>query len=153
MRPAAWADATALLAVHQASVQAQCAADYSPAHMAAWFEGRTEAIYQDHLDHGRIWLAESGGRVLGFVGWQPGELTLLFVAPDAAGQGVGTALLHQGLLGARQGAVEPPFIVSTLNAVAFYRRFGFEPVETLAFTRGAGLQYPVVKMRRAQGPA
>jgi len=38
-------------------------------------------------------------------------------------------------------------VLATKNAVAFYRRFGFEPIEEGAFVRGQiGLEYPVVKM-------
>lgn len=77
-------------------------------------------------------VARRNGRVVGHAALLPGgdghELAI-FVAADARGVGVGTALLA-GLLGAHRGgriwlSVEP----SNRRARALYRRFGFEPIE------------------------
>ncbi|MCU7374415.1 orotidine-5'-phosphate decarboxylase [Paucibacter sp. O1-1] len=141
------ADAAAIFAAHRASVHALCAEAYSVDQIATWFEGRSPAMYAEALSQGRIWLAESGAGILGFVGVEPGEVTLLFVRPDAAGIGLGQRLLEQGLLEARRSFEGPLSVVATINSEPFYARFGFVAVEQQAFERGEQrLQYPVVRM-------
>lgn len=154
IRRAVAEDAAAMYAVHRASVLALCAPAYSPAHIATWFEDRTSAMYAPAMAAGRIWLAERGGRVLGFVGAVPGEVTLLFVDPAAAGQGLGRRLLAHGMALASAAAEGPLTVVSTLNAVPFYAANGFVAVEDGHFVRGvAGLHYDVVRMQRRSPPA
>ncbi|TDM08618.1 MAG: GNAT family N-acetyltransferase [Ideonella sp. MAG2] len=147
IRRAHQGDAASLYAIHQRSVNAFCAANYSEEHLAEWFLGRSEAIYQDSLHAGRIWLAEAGGRVLGFVEATRGEVTLLFVRPEASGQCVGQQLLEHGV---RLAAAEGPglvTVIATKNAVSFYERHGFQSVEDQYFERGdPPRRYDVVKM-------
>jgi GNAT superfamily N-acetyltransferase len=95
IRKAVPRDAEAMFAVHQASVHALCAKAYSAEHMASWFEGRTPEIYTPALAAEQIWVAEQDGSIVGFVGARPGEVTLLFVLPQAAGQGIGSGLFER----------------------------------------------------------
>ena len=146
-------DAATLYVIHQRSVKAFCAAHYSEAHLAEWFLGRSAAIYQDALHAGRIWLAEADGRVLGFVEAIAGEVTLLFVAPDASGQCVGQQLLEHGVRLAAAMGQGHVTVIATLNAVSFYERHGFQSVEDQYFERGdPPRRYDVVKMVRAAPP-
>lgn len=150
IRQARLEDATELFAVHQRSVQSLCAADYSAEHMATWFTGRSADMYLPALQAGQLWVAEADGQVIGFVGAEPGEVTLLFVAPEAAGRSVGSRLFEFGLLRASNDFQGPLTVVATRNSVSFYRRYGFNEVEALAFVRGEpALHYPVVKMVRS----
>ena len=149
MRPATLGDAPALFDVHQASVRALCAGEYSAAHLAVWFDGRSPAMYGPALAAGRIWLAERDGRVLGFVGFAPGEVTLLFVHPQAAGVGLGKRLLAIGLARASTGIDAPITVVATLNSRSFYAAQGFTAVGTQVFERGQpAVRFPVVTMLR-----
>lgn len=117
--------------------------------MATWFTGRSPDMYLPALQAGQLWMAETDGQVIGFVGAQPGEVTLLFVAPEAAGRSIGSRLFEFGLLRASEGLDGPLTVVATRNSVSFYRRFGFKEVEDLSFVRGEPpLHYPVVKMVR-----
>ncbi len=146
-------DAAAVFAVHQRSVHALCAADYPPGHIAAWFTGRSPVMYARTIAAGQMWVADAAGRLLGFAGAEPGEVTLLFVAPEAAGQGVGRRLFEFALARASQGFDGPLTVVATKNSAAFYARFGFVAVEDQAFIRGEPpLHYPVVKMLRGAEP-
>src|SRR5690606_35247472 len=95
--------------------------------------------YRADCAAGRIKVAEQAGRVVGYVDAVPGELTRLFLLPEAAGQGLGKALMQVGLAQARQGHAGPLRIEATLNAAAFYARQGFRPVGQGEFGgRGAG---------------
>jgi predicted N-acetyltransferase YhbS len=146
-RPANARDLDALFEVHQASVRELCAGAYSAQHIEQWFEGRSPQIYQPLLEQGNMWLAHVRERAVGFVGTTPGEIVSLFVAPDWAGQGLGSALLHRGLADASRRHPGPVTAVATLNAVGFYARHGFKRVDEGHFTRGVDrLAYPVVEM-------
>ncbi|MBT9504926.1 MAG: GNAT family N-acetyltransferase [Burkholderiaceae bacterium] len=117
--------------------------------MATWFTGRSEEMYLPALQAGQLWVADADGHIIGFVGAQAGEVTLLFVAPEAAGRSIGSRLFEFGLLRASEGSQGPLTVVATRNSVSFYRRFGFNEVEELSFVRGEPpLHYPVVKMVR-----
>jgi putative acetyltransferase len=92
-----------------------------------------------------VWVAESSGRMLGFVGARDEHVELLYVAPEAQGQGIGPQLLAQlGDGGPR--SVE----VYAGNAVGlgFYLAQGFRetrrnPVDA------AGRSFAVVHLERA----
>ncbi|WP_349918791.1 GNAT family N-acetyltransferase [Aeromonas veronii] len=75
----------------------------------------------------RIWVAEKGGSPCGFVSiWEQDSFVHhLYVSADWHGQGVGRALLAEGLAGSRQPA---SLKVATRNttALAFYHRLGWE---------------------------
>ena len=80
------------------------------------------------------------------MGAVPGEVTLLFIAPEHAGNGHAKLLFEHGLsvAGAPRKAVE---VIATKNSVSFYAKYGFKKVGTQAFERGPhSLQYPVVAM-------
>lgn len=153
IRPARPDEARVIFDIHYASVHTLCAHAYSHEHIAHWFDGRGPEIHGHLLSAGRLWLAVVDDEVVGFVAAEPGEVTLLFVKPGGTTRGVGTALFQHGLVEAARGASGPVIVVSTMNAVPFYERFGFVAVEQLCFLRGLSpsqqWHYPVVKMQRA----
>lgn len=152
LRTATLADAPALFDAHQDSVLNLCAAAYTPQQMQTWFEGRTAEIHRPFIEAGQILLAERQGRVLGFAGFVPGEMTLLFVRPEAAGTGLGSLLCREALARAAVGHDGPLTVVATRNAQGFYERHGFVAVGESFFTRGeAALRYEVVTMQRGNG--
>lgn len=153
VRLATHADAPAIHDTHRAAVQAGCSSHYPAEHLAMWFHHRTPEIYRPALDAGEIWLIEREGRVAGFVGARPGELTLLFVHPAESGRGLGRRLLQHGLQRAAM-ADDEVVVIATLNAESYYAAHGFVTAEPWSFTRGEPpLQFPMVRMvlRTRQG--
>lgn len=150
LRQARVTDAPALFEAHQDSVQSLARSAYTAPQLQAWFEGRSPAIYEPALSEGRIWLAEQGGQVQGFVGVEPLEVSLLFVRRSAAGSGLGRRLLGLGLAQARRTAAGPLKLVATLNSQAFYERHGFVPVERCETLRGHAqtTRIELVRMRQ-----
>jgi len=149
IREAGLADAVALFDAHQDSVFNLCAGAYSEQHMRVWFAGRSPAIYQPALEARQIWLAEQGNRILGFVGFVPGEITLLFVRPEVTGSGLSARLLALGAEKAESGCSGFLTVIATQNSQRFYQRHGFIPVAEEFFARGEPeMHFNVVRMQR-----
>ncbi len=104
---------------------------------------RVEAALADLLSeprHGRLFVAERGGALVGYValtygyslelGGKDAFVDELFVTPSARGQGIGRALLAAALAGARELGVGQVLLeVAEPDAakLAFYAAAGFAP--------------------------
>ncbi|MGM9485890.1 GNAT family N-acetyltransferase [Ideonella sp. YS5] len=127
-----------------------CGSSYTPAQLDTWFEERTHEIHYPSIKAGQLFLAEKGSRVLGFFGFCPGEVTLLFVRPEAAGSGLGSQLFALAVLHAQVGHEGPVVVVATVNSRPFYEKHGFVVVEESYFVRGATeTRFKVFRMQRA----
>ncbi|BBK33035.1 hypothetical protein STHU_36690 [Allostella humosa] len=111
---------------------------YSAEQIAGWMGQRTPDFYEGLIAHGRMVVAERDSAVVGFVDAEPGEVTRLFILPDAAGGGLGRRLLAIGIDTARVGHSGPVRLESTINAAEFYRRHGFREVGRGHFSHGLG---------------
>jgi predicted GNAT family N-acyltransferase len=138
VRPARLGDGAAVFAVTQQSVMGLAAGHYSAEQIANWMGARTAAYYEDLIAQGRMFVAEQGGLILGFVDAEPGEVTRLFLRPDAAGKGLGARLLAIGIDAARKDHDGPIKIEATLNAESFYQRHGFRTIRHGYFSHGVG---------------
>jgi GNAT superfamily N-acetyltransferase len=149
VRQAQLADADALFEAHQDSVLNLCTGAYSPEQMNAWFSGRSAEMYRPALEARKIWLAEQSNRVMGFVGFAPGEVTLLFVRQAAAGLGLGKQLFALGARKAGSDFAGPLTVVATMNSWKFYQSQGFVPVAEESCVRGEPeIHFPVIRMQR-----
>ena len=85
----------------------------------------------------------AAGAPVGFAGVEDGKLEMLFVAPEARGRGVGSALLAHAVheLGARALDVNE----QNPQAVGFYRHEGFT-VTGRSATDDAGRPWPLLRM-------
>lgn len=138
LRPAHAGDGAQLFAVTQQSVIGLAKGHYSSAQIDSWMGARTPVYYEDLIARGRMVVAERAGTVVGFVDAEPGEVTRLFLLPDAAGAGLGARLLAIGVETARAGHDGPIKVESTVNAEGFYRRHGFRPVGKGYFSHDIG---------------
>ena len=153
IRLAVLEDSHAIFDAHRDSVLHLCAPAYTPTQMQTWFEGRTHAIHHPAIEAGQIVIAEQQGRVLGFFGFVPGEITLLFVRAEAAGSGLGSRLLALAIERAEAGHEGHVIVVATRNSQAFYEKHGFTAIEDSFFVRGAsGMRFEVVDMRLEARP-
>lgn len=76
----------------------------------------------------RVTVAESGGSILGFMAETEGWINHLYIAPDALGQGIGTALLSDAQ---RRGNTLTLWCFrDNQRARTFYEKHGFVIVET-----------------------
>jgi len=91
-------------------------------------------------------VAEHETRPVGFAGVLDGGLEMLFVSPQAAGRGVGSALLEHVL--DQHGVDRVDVNEQNPAAFGFYVRRGFE-VAGRSDTDGDGRPYPILHLRRA----
>lgn len=139
IRPAKESDAEAMLRITARSVEGLALHHYTAEQIANWISGRTPEYYRAAIAKGRAHVAEADGKVVGFVDSEPGELTRLFILPEAAGKGLGALLMDVGIAEALKGHAGGPIrIEATRNAVPFYEKFGFRIVGHGTFTRAEG---------------
>lgn len=138
LRPARAGEGARLFEITRLSVAGLARGHYSAAQIDGWMGARTPATYEGLIAKGGVTVAECEGLIVGFVDAEPGEVTRLFLVPDAAGAGLGARLLEIGIAKARAGHPGPIRVEATVNAEGFYRRHGFRRVGTGNFSHGIG---------------
>jgi putative acetyltransferase len=129
LRPFLPADVPTLAEIFQASVEELTGDDYSEAQQAAWVSQADDvAAFGGRLAQSLTLVATLEGSPVGFACLKGTDrIEMLYVHPDAAGQGVG-ALLYDALeklAGARKAARLTADVSDT--AEDFFRRRGFQP--------------------------
>jgi GNAT superfamily N-acetyltransferase len=131
-------DAETVFNITKASIAGLSRGCYTPAQIENWMGERTSGFYRDLIAKGRMTVCLRGDVVVGFVDTEPGEVTRLFVLPGAAGTGLGVRLLDIGVAAARDGHTGPVRLEATINAEAFYARYGFRSMGRGQFSHGLG---------------
>jgi len=144
IRLAKTSDCQAIFDIHVESAKKLCIY-YSPSIIEGWFNGRTPEGYKKGIDKKEIYVCEHNGKIKGFSHIVPGEIFGLFVDPDFARTGIGTALLKHGLEIAKKGWTDPIKLESTLNAVPFYEKYGFRKIKETVCKRNNTV-IPIVLM-------
>ncbi len=150
IRPARLEDAPRLHELHTASVRVLCSSDYSAQIIEAWLLNRTPAGYLDPIERGALFIAERGGRVVGFGEAAAGTVIAIYVDPEDVRQGVGTAILRHAVRMARREHNGTVRLEVTLNARDFYERAGFREVKRSTVKRNH-VDVPVVVMEYDAG--
>ena len=161
LRTPGFEDATAMVAIHHASVRAIDAAQYPRTVLAAWSPEpgpRREAWMRGLLESGRFFalLAESGDKPVGFAlcEAEEGFLQALYVDPKAAGAGVGRVLLQACEQAMRERGRLASRVLASLNAVAFYRAAGYREIGAASQPLADGSLLACVEMTKPlPGPA
>jgi putative acetyltransferase len=136
LRPMLDADAPDLAAIFAASIDELTGGDYSPAQQAAWIaSAESEAAFAARLRELLTILAVRDGEAVGFAAVRnPDQIEMLYVHPDAAGQGVATALCDaiERLIQAR--GAKSLTVSASDTSQGFFAKRGFEAVrrETVA---------------------
>ena len=131
-------DAETVFNLTKASISGLAGASYSQAQLEDWMGERTPVFYEELIARGRMIVCVRNGVVVGFVDAEPGEVTRLFILPEAAGLGLGRRLLEIGIEQARLGHSGPIKLEATINAEGFYRKHGFRSVGRGRFSHGLG---------------
>lgn len=148
IRRATQEDKEAIWRVHGRAIRGTCASHYSPEVVEIWAGRLRPEKYAEAIDRYEFFVAEEDGVVVGFgeLGQEAGAIQGLYVSPDVAGRGVGWKLLCVLEERARAYGLRSLQLTSSLNAVPFYERAGFEAVEELSETIGPGVERASVRM-------
>jgi chorismate mutase/GNAT superfamily N-acetyltransferase len=142
LRPAGTSDLPALaevfLRARAAAVPAMPPGTHSDAEVRAWVGGWDLAAWD-------VWLAEADGPPLGFAVVAGDWLHSLYVAPEAAGQGIGGTLLDL-VKGLRPGGFGLWVFESNVPARSFYEHRGLVSLER---TDGSGNEEGAPDLRMA----
>ena len=101
-------------------------------------------ILNQYLDQVELsCLRDQAGKIAGFLGVAEGKIEMLFIHPDARGQGVGKRLLLYAVhdLGAKEVDVNE----QNEQAVGFYHHLGFKTISRSPLD-GMGKPYPLLHM-------
>ncbi|HEX8147623.1 MAG TPA: GNAT family N-acetyltransferase [Pyrinomonadaceae bacterium] len=153
IRRARQEDKEAIWRVHGSAIRGTCASHYSREVIEVW-AGRLRAEkYAEAIDKYEFFVAEEDGVIVGFgeLGQEAGAIQGLYVSPDAAGRGVGRELLRTLEGRAHAHGLKSLSLTSSLNAVTFYERAGFEAVEELTETISPGVERASVRMFKELG--
>ena len=146
------ADPDDLDVVHRLQVDAirhGAAAHYDDDALEAWIGAFNREAFAENVERREVWIAEEAGRTLGYASLDPAtfEVDSIYVAPEAAGRGVGSALMEHILDVAREHRLENVWLDASLNAVPFYERMGFVATGDGSRTRG-GVTIRCTRMAR-----
>lgn len=144
IRPAIEADARPVSALIQRTLRVSNAADYSVAEISRVFTDFTPARVLHRIQRRDVFVAETGGAILGTVGYGEGQLWALFVAPEHQRLGLGTALVDHVEQHARRRGARQLGLSASLTAVDFYEQLGYRRVAYHPQVSGA--TYAMVKM-------
>jgi putative acetyltransferase len=159
VRLARTGDGAAILRVHRRAIHEIACGDYPADILAAWGPPipaeelpRRGAEFDAKASDGQevAVVAEIDGQVAGFGEIVPSrnQLLAVYVNPDFARRGVGTAILRELERRARDAAVPYLEMDSSLTAAAFYSRHGYREIERGVHRFRNGAQMACVKMKK-----
>ncbi len=127
VRPARESDVDGIWRVHGDSIRELCRERYTPREIEAWIAFRPPEAYRSALASRELFVAEWQGEIVGFGQLDPAkaEIEACYVAPEAVGSGVGSALLSRMEEEARRRGHGVVRLNATLNAESFYARRGY----------------------------
>jgi ribosomal protein S18 acetylase RimI-like enzyme len=150
VRPARPEDADAVHRVHTEAIREGGGGHYPPEVLEVWVDAFNPGNFPRNLQKMAFFVAERpGGPIAGFLALnlETRELDSLYVAPWGHGMGLGSYLLGYAEEMARQAGLADLWLDSSLNAVSFYSRYGWEEIGRHARIR-KGTEIPVMRMEK-----
>jgi putative acetyltransferase len=154
IRKARTEDRGAIWRVHISAIKESCAGHYSPEVIQAWIARTQPQNYIAAISSLDFLLAEEHGVILGFgiLNATHREIQGLYVSPQSAGRGIGTHLMRLLENSAREMGIEQLQLFSSLNAVPFYERLGYQAREELKHQLSPGVERAGVRMEKRLAP-
>ncbi len=151
LREATVEDAVDIAALHAASIRKLGASAYDDHQVEAWAAGTDPDKYRigDSVVH--VLVAEADDRLVGFgsLDAESREITAVYVHPEYAGTGVGAELLSHLESRAVAAGLTSLRLLSSLNAVPFYRTGNWEVVGRCTHTIGPNeVELPCIEMEK-----
>lgn len=158
IREARPADAEPIADVHVAAIREQGSEAYDERQVEAWLANVHPERYPLGEPDFHVVVAERADNVVGFglLERDPsdvdepavGKIGAVYVRPDHVREGVGGAILDALESAARDSDLETIVLTASKNAIDFYRRRGYEGVETVVLEMRADVPLESLRMRR-----
>jgi GNAT superfamily N-acetyltransferase len=116
----------AISALISRSIRTINANEHSPEQMAIILGLHDEAHFAAYFDRRQVFVLQGLDQLIGTVALEDATLHTLFVDPPFATQGHGKALVHHIVELARSRGLETLKVSSSMTAVAFYEKLGFQ---------------------------
>lgn len=149
VRPFQESDVLELWRVHRDAIHRTASRDYSPGQVAAWAPMEIDPLqWRDKMRKLRPFVAELDGAVAAYADLQDdGYIDHFFVAPEASGRGVGSALMRHILSLAPPLGIRELYANVSITARPFFEHFGFQ-VESPQTVTLRGVEFTNYRMRR-----
>ena len=150
VRPATLDDANAICDVHVRSIRALCANDYTQQQIESWTRFKAADNYRRGMtERGEvIFVAEIGGKIVGFSSLEKDEITSVYVVPEGVGRGAGRALVEAAESHARDQGIAKIRLRSTLTSIGFYLHTGYTRDDDTVFKLRDGIELQCVWMHK-----
>ena len=150
LRRAKIEDASAILAVHMASIRALAAGSYSPQQIEAWCGAREPKDYFAPILEKLVFVAMDGEDILGFsqLDLKQEIVEAVYVHPTQTRRGIGIKLLVALEDEAKMKGIVKLTLSASLNAVEFYTRAGYRVGTSQLHQLRPGVAIPCVHMSR-----
>jgi GNAT superfamily N-acetyltransferase len=130
IRKARLGDERGIHEAHMRSIREVCAKDHGEEEIRGWGNRPLGDRWTASIRDRRVWVVEIEKVIQGVaylrVEPEAAQISALYLAPEALGQGFGERLMQLMLTEARSAGVRLVTLESTLTAHNFYKRFGFE---------------------------
>jgi len=149
IRKASKADKENIANLHIASIRQLCRNQYSREQLIAWTSVLTPSIYDHALKEKVVLVAYDSQQDLlglGILDIENSEISAIYINPDAAGKGIGTKLLNELEMTARNNKIFRITVHSTLNAKSFYMNHGYIAQELALHSLPNGSKLECVRM-------
>ena len=123
-------DATTLFDIRQAAIRQLSLTHLSDCEAVVWAERGGIPRVERAIAKDEVQVATLGLQILGWLHRAANSIEGLYVSPQAARQGVGTALVRLAETHIAQRGHHFVVLESSLNAVGFYLRLGYTPATT-----------------------
>ena len=149
-------DAPFIQRVHEESIRGLGPKAYSRAEVESWAAGLQSDRYAWGITHGGVvyFVAEVPGTgVIGFCCYVAGDVLALYILPEWAGRGIGSALLDRAERRIEAAGHERIRLDAALTSRGFYEKRGYSTVRRLDWKTRGGLVIEALEMiRPTKGP-
>jgi putative acetyltransferase len=155
VRQAAQEDREAISSVYVSAIRELAKTHYTAEQIEAWVGSRRPEYSQSTIEAGRTYVAEYEGQIAGYgiIELETEQVQAVYVSPDHARKGIGTAVLQALEQAAVLAGIVTVRLTASLNAVGFYQKAGYLEVARTTHTLGDGAtKMPCVVMQKRLVP-